>query len=245
MRREKASNRYAGSVLAFTYSFSRNSSSFVWAVRFITNLPLVHSLRSTLNQGPVPPRSLPALSVPSAPPTPSRATPDGVFGLRSALDQVSRVAHFSLHACCAKYPDRPLDVLRSIAPAQRGGLPQIPEGSASAAILSGPAQASLASRTCVLAQPPCRGLLSRGFKNHGRFGTVTSPDSYRGASTIPRAGLAPAGEVHPHGAQANQSGSTRPPSHRNGPSPCLAALVEKRAFEIPIPSPLTPIISTS
>ncbi len=147
-------------VLAFTYSFSRNSSSFVWAVRLIANLP---------------------------------------------LDQVSRVAHFALHACCAKYPDRPLDVLRSIAPAQRGGLPQIPEGSASAAILSGPAQASLALRTCVLAQPPCRGLLSRGFENHGCLGAVTSPDSYRGASTIPRAGLAPAGEVHPHGAQENRS----------------------------------------
>jgi len=58
---------------------------------------------------------------------------------------------------------------------------------------------------CVLAQPPFRGLLSRGFENHGRFGTVTSPDSYRGASTIPRAGLAPAGEVHLHGAQEIQS----------------------------------------
>ncbi len=108
MRREEASNRYAGSVLAFTYSFSRNSSSFIWAVRLITNLPLV---------------------------------------------QVSRVAHFALHACCAKYPDRPLDVLRSIAPVQRGGLPQIPEGSASAAILSGPAQASLALRPACLLNP--------------------------------------------------------------------------------------------
>src|SRR5450759_2323270 len=57
---------------------------------------------------------------------------------------------------------------------------------------------------CVLAQPPFRGLLSRGFENHGRLGTVTSPDSYRGASTIPRAGLAPAGEVHLHGAQEIQ-----------------------------------------
>ena len=66
---------------------------------------------------------------------------------------------------------------------------------------------------CVLAQPPFRGLLSRGFENHGRFGTVTSPDSYRGASTTPRAGLAPAGEVHLHGAQENQF-------RRNSGSPC-------------------------
>src|SRR3990170_9154745 len=34
-------------VLAFTYSLSRNSSSFVRAVRLITNRPLVHSLPST------------------------------------------------------------------------------------------------------------------------------------------------------------------------------------------------------
>ena len=31
--------------------------------------------------------------------------------------------------------------------------------------------------------------------------TAPSPDSYRGVSTIPRAGLTPAGKVHPHGAQ--------------------------------------------
>jgi len=76
---------------------------------------------------------------------------------------------------------------------------------------------------CVLAQPPFRGLLSRGFENHGRFGTVTSPDSYRGASTIPRAGLAPAGEVHLHGAQENQSARDfAAPSPRAG-SQCESA----------------------
>ncbi len=131
--------------------------------------------------------------------------------------------------CTHAAPNTPTDhwtFFGRLLPRERGGLPQIPEGSASAAILSGPAQASLALRTCVLAQPPCRGLLSQGFKNHGRLGTVTSPDSYRGASTIPRAGLAPAGEVHLHGAQENQSGAARASSHRNGPSRCFVALAD-------------------
>src|SRR5258708_11464629 len=78
-------------------------------------------------------------------------------------------------------------------PSSAAAFPQSQKRSASTTGLSGPARAS------VLLRPAClldvlRGLLSRGFESNGR--PSSSPDSYRGASTIPRAGLSPAGGVH-------------------------------------------------
>ena len=108
------------------------------------------------------------------------------------------------HAC-AHYPGRPLDVHRSITPAQRSGLPQIVEGSASTACLSGPAQASLALQPACLLNPLSEAFCL-GASRPQSPRTAASPDSYRGVSTIPRAGLAPAGE----GAPSRRTTNSRP-----------------------------------
>src|SRR5256885_8908998 len=83
--------------------------------------------------------------------------PVGVFGSQTRSGQVSRVAHRTLYACRAHYPGGPADA-PSIPPRQPHGLPHSDAGSASTAILSGPAQASLALRPAYLL-----GLLSRGL----------------------------------------------------------------------------------
>src|SRR5207253_9929020 len=75
---------------------------FCWGCQAHANLPLVHSLRSTLNQGPFPPRSLPASRVLWAPPTPALATPCGVLGLHPARTGLPCCAPHRLHTCRAQ-----------------------------------------------------------------------------------------------------------------------------------------------
>jgi len=57
-----------------------------------------------------------------------------------------------------------------------------------------------------LTQPPFQRPSVSGLREPRSPGTVTSPDSYRGVSTIPRAGLAPAGE----GAPSRRTTNSRP-----------------------------------
>jgi hypothetical protein len=108
------------------------------------NLPLVHSSRSTLNQGPFPPRSLPASKVLWAPPTPVRATP---FRHVRSAPRSHRPPVLRTPPCTHAAPIIPVGHQAwSIASTWHFGLPRFWDGSAPTSVLSGPAQASLALR---------------------------------------------------------------------------------------------------
>ena len=157
------------------------------------NLPLVHSLSSTLNQGPFPPRSLPASPVLWAPPTPVRAMPFRHVrsSPRSHRPPVLRTP--PLHACRAHYPGGPPGLVDCFHLALRPS-PLLGRVGAHVSPL-GTCSGFTHIAACALARPPFRGLLLRGFGSGSR--PPSPPDGFRGASTIPRAGLSPASESAP------------------------------------------------
>ncbi len=163
------------------------------------NLPLVHSSRSTLNQGPFPPRSLPASQVLWAPPTPVRATPSRRVrsSPRSHRPPVLRTP--PLHACRAHYPGGPPGLVDCFHPALRPS-PYLGRVGTHVSPL-GTCSGFTRVAAYVLARPPFGGLLLRGFGSGSR--PPSPPDGFRGASTIPRAGLSPAGDSAPFTAHPN------------------------------------------
>jgi hypothetical protein len=194
--------------LAFTSSCSRTSSSFVGVVRLS---PISHSSiprDSTLNQGPFPPRSLPASQVLRAPPTPVLATPSRRVRSSPRMHRppVLRTPP------CAHMP-RPLPRwatrLGRLLPPSASAFPAFGTGRHPRSPL-GACSGFTRVAACVLARPPFKGLLLRGFGSGSR--PPSPPDGFRGASTIPRAGLPPAGDSAPlHGA---------PKSGRVAPGDC-------------------------
>jgi hypothetical protein len=107
--------------------------------------------------------------------------------------QASRVAHSTLHACRAHYPGGPPSLVDCFHPALRPS-PFLGRVGAHVSPL-GTCSGFTHVAACVLARPPFKGLLLRGFGSGSR--PPSPPDGFRGASTIPRAGLPPAGERAP------------------------------------------------
>ena len=106
--------------------------------------------------------------------------------------QVSRVAHSTF--CTHAAPITPVGHQAwSIAATWHLGLPRFWDGSAptqsSRGLLRLHSRCGLRTRSTSF-----RGLLLRGFGSEGH--PSSPPDGFRGASTIPRAGLPPAGDVH-------------------------------------------------
>jgi hypothetical protein len=165
------------------------------------NLPLVHSLSSTLNQGSFPPRSLPASQVLRAPPTPVRATPFRRVRSSPRPHRPPVLRTPPLHACRAHYPGGPPDLVDCchLVPRPSPYLGRVGAHVSPLGTCSGFTRVA----ACVLARPPFRGLLLRGFGSGSR--PPSPPDGFRGASTIPRAGLSPAGDSAPFTAHPNQA----------------------------------------
>jgi hypothetical protein len=107
--------------------------------------------------------------------------------------QASRVAHSTLHACRAHYPGGPPGLVDCFHLAPRPS-PLLGRVGAHVSPL-GTCSGFTRVAACVLARPPFKGLLLRGFGSGSC--PPSPPDGFRGASTIPRAGLPPAGECAP------------------------------------------------
>src|SRR3954447_17918367 len=99
--------------------------------------------------------------------------------------QASRVAHSTLHACRAHYPGGPPGLVDCFHPALRPS-PYLGRVGTHVSPL-GTCSGFTRVAAYVLARPPFRGLLLRGFGSGSR--PPSPPDGFRGASTIPRAGL--------------------------------------------------------
>ena len=158
----------------------------------LANLPLVHSSRKHSEPGP-----LPSTVVTRFPGTmgPSDSWACHALSACSVFTphaQVSRVAHSTF--CTHAAPITPVGHQAwSIAATRCLGLPRIWDGSAptqsSRGLLRLHLRCGLRTRSTSF-----RGLLLRGFGSGSRL--PSPPDGFRGASTIPRAGLPPAGDVH-------------------------------------------------
>jgi hypothetical protein len=125
--------------------------------------------------------------------------PLGMFGLHPARSGLPCCAPHLLYTCRAQYPGGPPSLVDCFHPALRPsphlgrvGIHVRPFGTCSG---------FTRVAACVLARPPFKGLLLRGFGSGSR--PPSPPDGFRGASTIPRAGLSPAGDSAPFTAHPN------------------------------------------
>jgi hypothetical protein len=120
----------------------------------------------TRSRGPSLPRSYPASTVLCPRPTPVRSAAKTTLRPRPPTARVSPVTRITLPACRAHYPGGSNGCARRLLP-HPCGLPRFAGGSASASLLSRPAQALLTLRPVGSLSRPKRPL-SRGF----------SPSSY-------------------------------------------------------------------
>jgi hypothetical protein len=157
-------------------------------------------------------RHYPTSSLLWAPPTSALATTKrGVVSRQGTPAQLSRVALCGVCTCCAQYPGGFVPALR-FSHLDIAGLHRYQGGSTPAAILSRPAQASLALRPVhLLIYQSCRPL-SLELRRIGR--PLRLPGSYPGIPTIPGVGLPPTVTQHLSAAHPITHISVTSPAHK-------------------------------